>query len=181
MSRKAELERIKRSVHRQGNAAPSIEPIVPEIRSNDEHPIRPIDPDFDHLLGAIIVEWTFGVPYAKVPAFHKFLKDKEKFIADAVGAAPGVQYLGTYWVVSYGPSHYRTLWRYDSKDAMAALNTLLKSSKNLFDAVKRLRGFWADDPSRQELMYQPAALLSDLSTDAAQNAFVQMVVGKPKA
>jgi hypothetical protein len=79
-----------------------------------------------------------------------------------------------------GPSHYRTLWVYDSKDAIAGLNTLLQTSKNLFDAVKKLRGYWADDPSRQELMYQPAAALSDLSADAAQNAFVAMSLPKPK-
>lgn len=180
MSRKVDLERIKRSLHRQGAAAPSIQALVPEIRSNDEHPIRPLDATIDYVIGAIVVEWTFGVPYSKVPTFHKFLKDKEKFIANAVQSAPGVQYLGTYWVVSMGPSHYRTLWAYDSKDAIAGLNTLLQSSKNLFDAVKRLRGFWADDPSRQELMYQPAAALSDLTADAAQNAFVAMSLAKPK-
>ena len=94
-------------------------------------------------------------------------------------AAPGVQYLGTYWVVSMGPSHYRTLWVYASKDAIAGLNTLLQTSTNLFDAVKGLRRYWADDPSRQELMYQPAAALDDLSTDAAQNAFVAMSLPKP--
>jgi hypothetical protein len=180
MSRKVNLERIKRSLHRQGAGAPTIQALVPEIRSNDEHPIRQLDPTIDYVIGSIVVEWTFGVPYSKVPAFHKFLKDKEKFIANAVQSAPGVQYLGTYWVVSMGPSHYRTLWVYDSMDAMAGLNTLLQTSKNLFDAVKRLRGHWADDPSRQELMYQPAATLSDLSSDAAQNAFVAMSLPKAK-
>jgi hypothetical protein len=180
MARKVNLERIKRSLHRQGATAPTIQALVPEIRSNDEHPIRPLDAAIDYVIGAIVIEWTFGVPYSKVPAFHKFLKDKEKFIANAVQSAPGVQYLGTYWVVSMGPSHYRTLWAYDSKDAIAGLNTLLQSSKNLFDAVKRLRSHWADDPSRQELMYQPAAALSDLSGDAAQNPFVSMCLPKPR-
>jgi len=174
MSRKVDLERIKQSLHRRGAASPSIQALVPEIRSNDEHPIRPLDAAIDYVIGAIVVEWTFGVPYSKVPKFHKFLKDKEKFIANAVQSAPGVQYLGTYWVISMGPSHYRTLWVYDSKDAIAGLNTLLQTSNNLFKEVKKLRGYWADDPSRQELMYQPAAALSDLSADAAQNAFVAM-------
>jgi hypothetical protein len=180
MSRKANLERIKRSLHRQGDATPSIQALVPEIRSNDEHPIRQLDSSIDYVIGSIVVEWTFGVPYSKAPAFHKFLKDKEKFIASAVQSAPGARYLGTYWVVSMGPSHYRTLWVYDSKDAIAGLNALLQTSKNLFGAVRRLRSHWADDPSRQELMYQPAAALSDLSADAAQNAFVAMSLGAPK-
>jgi hypothetical protein len=180
MSRKGNLERIKHSLHRQGAGSPLIEALVPEVRSNDEHPIRSLDPAIDYVVGAIVIEWTFGVPYSKVPAFHKFLKDKEKFIASAVQSAAGVQYLGTYWVVSFGPSHYRTLWVYDSKDAIAGLNTLLQNSKNLFDTIKKLRGYWADDPSRQELMYQAAATLSDLSADAAQNAFVAMVLPKPR-
>jgi hypothetical protein len=178
-SRKGSLERIKRSLHRQGAAAPSIEAIVPEIRSNDEFPIRPLDPSIDYVIGPIVIEWTFGVPYSKVPAFHKFLKDKEKFIANAVQSAPGVQYLGTYWVTSMGPSHYRTLWVYNSKEAIAGLNSLLQGSKNLFDAVKRLRLHWAEDPHRQELLYQPAAMFSDLSSEAAQNAFVAMSVPRP--
>ena len=174
MSRKVNLERIKRAVHRHGATAPAIQRLVPEIRSNDEHPLRMLDPTIDYVIGTIIVEWTFGVPYSKVPAFHKFLKDKEAFIASAVQSAPGVSYLGTYWVVSMGSSHYRTLWVYDLKDAITGLNTLLKSSTPLFNAVKKLRSHWAADPSRQELMYQPAAAFSDLSSDATQNPFVEM-------
>src|SRR6185436_15858525 len=139
-----------------------------EVRSNDELLIRPLDSSLDYVIGSIIIEWTFGVPYPKVPTFHKFLKDKEKFIANTVRDAPGVKYFGTYWVVSMGSSHYRTLWAYESKDSIAGLNALLQTSKNLFDAVKQLRSYWADDPSRQELMYQPAAALSDLTADAKQ-------------
>src|SRR4051812_27987425 len=180
MARKVSLERIKHSIHRHRADAPTINRIVPEIRSNDEHPIRALDPAIDYVVGSIVIEWTFGVPYSKVPGFHKFLKDKEGFIASAVQSAQGAQYLGTYWVVSWGPSHYRTLWVYDSNDAITALNALLKNSKNLFDAVKRLRSYWADDASRQELMYQPAAAFNDLTADAAQNPFVAMSLAKPK-
>lgn len=179
MARKGSVERIKHLLQRQGVAVrPSVDAVIPEIRSNDEHPIRPLDPSIDYTIGAIVVEWTFGVPYLKVPEFHTLLKDKEKFIANTVTAAPGVQYLGTYWVVSMGPSHYRTLWVYDSTNAMTALKDLLARSPNLFDAVSQLRSFWAADPSRQELVYQPAAMLGDLSADAAANPFVAMSLGR---
>jgi hypothetical protein len=175
MPRDVDLEQIKGLIHRHGEIdPPAADSLMPEVRSNDVIPIRPRPAAIDYVLGAIVVEWTFGVPYKAAANFHAFLRDNEKMIATAVKThVQGAQYLGTYWSVGYGPSVYRTLWSYETEAAMKQLDDFLNESNNVFNAVKTLREFWANDPSRQEMQYQPAAVITDLQSGV--NAFVKMI------
>ena len=177
MTEERRVDQAKALLQRLGRPdAPLAEPVVPEIRSNDEISPRTKDASIDYVFGAYVVEWTFNVPAAEVETFHKFLKDKEKFIADSCqGNMPGVLYLGTYWNIGLGQG-YRTYWAYDSPDAMKQWDTALRDSPNLAAAVQQLRSYWARDTGRGEAHFQPAAMFADLSADAARNPFSALAV-----
>jgi hypothetical protein len=176
MGRDHTADYAKRLIRRRGDALPpTAAPIVPEVRTHAAYPIKAPDPQIQFELGTILIEWTFGVPYADVPAFHQFLVDNEQFIRRQVASVQGARYGGTYW--STGQSyHYRTFWVYDTQQTIAELYAAINASSNLYSAINTLRSYWASDPSRQEFIYQPAALTTarELEDYSASNPIVGM-------
>ncbi|RWA76458.1 hypothetical protein [Mesorhizobium sp.] len=160
MVRNPTIEQVKRLVRRQGiPAPPAVEPVVVEVRTHGAISFTPCEPAIPYALGCILIEWTFGIPYQDVPAFHQFLEDNEAFIRQNVEKVEGARYLGTYWSIGYR-YHYRTFWSYDSESAIAGLNDAIRKSPNLSEAIAKLRTYWSKDPSRSEFKYQPASLIT---------------------
>jgi hypothetical protein len=172
MTTNSDLDVIKSLVHRRGTPSPpQIEPLVAEVRTPDELPIQPPDPNLRFYEGFVLmVEWTFAVAYSDLEKFHLFLRDNEQSIADSCMNISNrdARYLGTWWIFGTGPKTYRTLWQYKSDQAITNLKAGLRSSPNFRRTIKELRAYWAKDPGRAEYVYQPAALFSDLKGASAR-------------
>jgi hypothetical protein len=172
------LDKIKSMIRRRGTPAdPTVDRIVAEVRSQDVLPVQQPDPNLTmYAAGSFLVEWTYGVPYAKIKDFHDFLNKNDQSISDSCDlVTPGkVRYLGTWWVFGVGPSTYRTLWLYDKPDTIQSLELALQASPNFMNAIVELRSYWAQDPGRAEQQYQPAALFTDPTAGTAPHSFANV-------
>src|SRR5262245_34162078 len=103
--------------------SPSIKPIEPEVRTGVnfsfcdllKHGEGKADIEklraYSALLGALVIEWGYNVPFDRHDAFKKWLIDNELKIAEAV--PKDVTYRGTYAVSVSSEKHsglYRTIW-----------------------------------------------------------------------
>jgi len=169
---------------RNFGAPPRVDALVSEVRS-DFVPILPPPqkPHRESVLGAIVVQWEFSLPNEDVQEFHNFLRKSEKVIADAVKKTMlGAHYCGTYMQLAEGEAHYRTIWSYDSLDALAkSWNVGLKQKNSPFyKAVKQLRAYWLRDPQRVEGRYAPAANLHDPRKEVPGDAFGRLTLEASK-
>lgn len=112
------------------------------------------------LIGTLVIEWGYDVPFKKHDDFKKWLMANEAGLAAA--APEGVTYRGTYLVSASSEKHsglYRTIWAYRTLDALANFDAVMHDSKSTFARLiadltafrDRERGA---DHSQQ--MYQPA-------------------------
>lgn len=156
-----DLEELKSLVSTAVTApGKNISEIRPEIRSD----IKWAPVQTEHLAPGcptLLVSWRFGVPWADVPEFHQFLDADEATIKNHVDGHSGgkVKYLGTYVNLDGGIPMYETLWGYFRADFDTFdWTTLVNAGNSAFRrAVKKLRKYWADDPSRSEHRFGLAA------------------------
>jgi hypothetical protein len=161
MSRKREQSRLEDVVRRQGvPPQPKVDVLASEVRSCLVAPCPPpVKPEPDGILGGVVVIWEFSLPLDDVQQFHDFLRQEEVYITESVKKlTQGAYYRGTYMLYGPGDPRYRTMWAYESLEAMGkAWSQALKSkSSNLYKAVRQLRAFWLRDPNRAEARWVPA-------------------------
>lgn len=177
-----------RSMIRGGRrpAAPSVEPLVTEVRTEGVANV-PIPPGkVQHVIGqALVIEWRYRLPWAEVDGFHKWLAANEADLDKALrGAEVRPRYRGTYVVL--GDDHYvsyRTYWSYDHPEELndwdkvnQAKTAGLKKAREL---VVKLRRNWCNDPDSSEHRYAPAYLLAKVT--GAENAFLAITLDAAKA
>jgi hypothetical protein len=144
-------------------AAPTIAEVTTEVRTNGVIMVPPPGPDqLKYVIGTVVIEWTFRVPYHKVREFNAFLADHEALIADACEKLMrGVHYRGTYMTTHSERLEFRTYWAYDSHDAQKQWeNALPKASANFSKALRRLRSYWLGDPNGTHRHFAPGALFA---------------------
>jgi hypothetical protein len=173
---------IKDLIHRQGvPPVPTAAPLVTEVRTDGGFviPPHPKRPDFSP--GAILIEWTYGLPLDQVEPFNRFLEKNEAFIAASCKKLmKDVAYLGTYLTAGFGDVRYKTIWAYDSPAAFEAWDDVLQKRSRFGTALTQLRSYWARDPGRSEHCYVEASLLSDLDENARHKAFLQFTIAAAK-
>ena len=110
-------------------AAPTVKPIEPEVRSGGFFPFCDLLKHGEGadatvscdsvLLGALVIEWGYDVPFNKHEDFKDWLIENE---AKIVKCQPdGVRYRGTYAVSATSEKHsglYRTIWSFGTLHAL---------------------------------------------------------------
>ncbi|MEO1191215.1 MAG: hypothetical protein AAFY02_05630 [Pseudomonadota bacterium] len=149
------LERLRQ----RGRAgAPEVDSIDPEVRSGVTFMLR--DPrrrgvpaaeqeavgegiEKKTLIDAMLIEWSYDVPYDKTKAFRRWLLDNERDLAKL--CPPHVSYRGTYAVASGSlvqVGRYRTIWGLAELSGLSNLSAGVADEKSAFARlVSELNGF----------------------------------------
>jgi hypothetical protein len=148
---------------------PTVKPIEPEVRSGGFFPFcdllkhgegEGIDQllGSSTLLGALVIEWGYDVPFDKHDEFKKWLIDNEKQIA--ADAPYEVGYRGTYAVSATSEKRsglYRTIWSFKTLAALQTCSDARHDGSNFATLVNKLCSYRdrerGADNSQQ--MYQP--------------------------
>jgi hypothetical protein len=158
------LDLAQRLALRRGvPAAPSIAEVSTEVRTNTVIAVPTPGPDeLKYVIGAVVIEWAFRVPFAKIREFNGFLADHEALIAESCEKLmQGVHYRGTYMTTHGERIEFRTYWSYDSHDAQKQWeHALPKAGANFGKALRRLRSYWLGDPDGTHRHFAPGALFA---------------------
>jgi hypothetical protein len=161
MTSEKNLDVAQRLLLRRGTpAAPAITEVSTEVRSNTVIAIPAPEPDtLKYAIGAMIIEWSFRLPHAKIREFNAFLADNETLIAESCEKLmKGVHYRGTYMTTHGERIEFRTYWAYDSQDAHDQWeHGLAKAGTNFTKALRRLRSYWLIDPDASHRHFAPGA------------------------
>ena len=159
---KEKLERSKRRA-RAGRAAPTLEPLMPEVRTAIKWKAAPPNrPPSFRPEAQIVVVWRYGLPFAQIDGFHIWLATNEGDLAKLCSSLTNkkVSYLGTFLHVESGTPMYETHWGYaispgvTQEDCEKALETALRgTTSNLHKLVTELRSCWVRDPGRSDHLY----------------------------
>ena len=150
--------------------SPSIKPIEPEVRTGVTFPFCDLikhgegKADIEKLLadsallGALVIEWGYNVPFNQHNAFKKWLIDNEAKIADAV--PKDVTYRGTYAVSVSSEKHsglYRTIWGFTTLHALETFGDEMHTGSTFAQLVVDLNAFRDRDRGAEysEQIYQP--------------------------
>src|SRR5262245_39048057 len=112
MDNDEKLEQAKRRA-RAGGAAPSLEALVPEVRTAIKWKPAPLSkpwrPD-----AQMVVVWRYGLPFAQINGFHTWLAANEVDLSNLCSKTTSnkVFYLGTFLHVESGTPMYETRWGY---------------------------------------------------------------------
>jgi hypothetical protein len=151
-------------------SAPTVKPIEPEVRSGGFFPFCDLLKHDDDpgeiqqllqdsvLLGAMVIEWGYEVPFVKHDEFKKWLVVNEMNI---VRTQPkDVNYRGTYAVSATSEKHsglYRTIWSFRTLHALANFSDEIHAGSEFARLVDDLSAFRdrerGADNSQQ--IYQP--------------------------
>lgn len=149
---------------------PTVKPIEPEVRSGGLVPfcdllkhdegkqeIQQLLGD-SVLLGSLVIEWGYDVPFHRHEDFKKWLIANEAGLAAAV--PPEVTYRGTYVVSATSEKHsglYRTIWGFTTLHALETFGDEMHSGSTFARLVHDLNAF--RDRERQadtsQQIYQP--------------------------
>jgi len=161
MTSEKNLDVAQRLLLRRGTpAAPAITEVSTEVRSNTVIAIPTPEPDtLKYAIGAMIIEWSFRLPHAKIREFNVFLADNEALIAASCEKLmKGVHYRGTYMTTNGERIEFRTYWAYDSQDAHDQWEIGLRNgASNFVKALRRLRSYWISDPNGSHRHFAPGA------------------------
>jgi hypothetical protein len=149
---------------------PTVKTIEPEIRSGGFFPFcdllkhsedkaetqRLVDGSV--LLGALVIEWGYDVPYEKHEAFKGWLQKYEAKLAASVPA--GVTYRGTYAVSASSEKHtgrYRTIWAFQTLGALESFSDEMHLNEAFAQLVVELSGYRDRERGAHysEQIYQP--------------------------
>jgi hypothetical protein len=150
---------------------PTVKPIEPEVRSggfapfcdllrHDEGKGEIIQLLQDSvLLGTLVIEWGYEVPFNKHDDFKKWLIFNEAGIAAAV--PKDVTYRGTYLVSATSEKHsglYRTIWGFRTLHALENFDDEMSSASTFARLIADLTAFRDRErgANYSQQMYQPA-------------------------
>ncbi len=151
------------ALRRGAPSAPSITEVSTEVRTNTVIAVPTPGPDeLRYVIGALVIEWAFRVPFAKIREFNSFLADNEALIAESCEKLmKGVHYRGTYMTTHGERVEFRTYWAYDSQAAQAQWEIGLANARSNFTtALRRLRSYWISDPNGTHRHFAPGALFA---------------------
>lgn len=177
MKEHAIVERLRELIRETGRLdRPSVGLLEPEIRSGDKFLLR--DPfggkaastagkkadervKQNRAVGAIVVEWGYDVPAAKLQGFMDFLNTHEVALLDAqntLGVPAGVRYRGTYSVFSSsekGAGQFRTIWSYKDFGDLDLMSDEYEAGTTFASLIRLLRSFADDSPgaARSQQIY----------------------------
>jgi hypothetical protein len=132
---------------------PTVKPIEPEVRSGGFFPFCDLlkhgeGAETDQLvadsvlLGALVIEWGYDVPYDKHEDFKAWLIDNE---AKLVQCQPEeVRYRGTYAVSATSEKHsglYRTIWSFTTLHALETFSDAMHTGSEFASLVDKLNSF----------------------------------------
>jgi hypothetical protein len=171
-------DRIQDMIHRRGTPpVPASTTLKVEVRTDGFIPLPSPVKGQDFAIGAVLIEWTFGVPLAEVQTFNTFLSQNEAYIAASCAKLmKGVAYRGTYMTGSYGRFRYRSLWSYEEAASLDQWNAVLTGKSKFITALTRLRSYWTADPSREEHRYHQAGLVTDLAALGHDKPFLALTL-----
>ena len=147
---------------------PTVKPIEPEVRSGGFFPFCDLlkhseGAEISHLvadsvlLGALVIEWGYDVPFNKHEDFKAWLIDNEAKIVDQ---PEEVRYRGTYAVSATSEKHsglYRTIWSFTTLHALETFSDAMHTGSEFATLVDELNAFCDRDrgaDSSQEI-HQP--------------------------
>ena len=149
---------------------PTVKPIEPEVRSGGYFPfcdllkhgegkeeIEDLLKD-SVLLGALVIEWGYDIPFNKHEDFKKWLIVNE---AKIVKAQPqGVSYRGTYAVSATSEKRsglYRTIWSFETLKALETFSDYMHSGAEFARLVDELSAFRDRERGAEtsQQIYQP--------------------------
>lgn len=149
---------------------PTVKPIEPEVRSGGYFPFCDLlkhgegEEEIAHLLqdsvllGALVIEWGYDIPFNKHEDFKTWLVVNE---AKIVKAQPqDVSYRGTYAVSATSEKHsglYRTIWSFRTLQALENFSDYMHSGAEFATLVDELSAFRDRDRSADssQQIYQP--------------------------
>lgn len=148
---------------------PTVKPIEPEVRSGGYFPFCDLLKhgegadlsqlvEYSNLLGALVIEWGYDVPFDKHDEFKKWLIDNEAYIVAEV--PDGVRYRGTYAVSATSEKHsglYRTIWSFSTLLALDGFSDSMHGGSKFAQLVDKLSSFRDRDrgADSSQQMYQP--------------------------
>ena len=150
--------------------SPSVRPIEPEVRSGGIFPFCDLikhgegKADIEKLLadsvllGALVIEWGYNVPFDRHDDFKAWLIDNEVNIANAV--PKDVTYRGTYAVSASSEKHsglYRTIWGFTTLHALETFSDEMHTGSTFARLVADLNAFRDRDRGAEysQQIYQP--------------------------
>jgi hypothetical protein len=151
-------------------APPTVTAIEPEVRSGGFFPFCDLIKhgqgpqeivallDSNVLLGALVIEWGYDVPFHKHVEFKNWLIANEKQLSEATPA--GVSYRGTYAVSATsekGSGLYRTIWAFQTLGALESFSDEMHSGSTFARLVHDLCDYRDRDrgAANSQQMYQP--------------------------
>jgi hypothetical protein len=151
-------------------APPTVSAIEPEVRSGGFFPFCDLIKhgegqqeivallDDNVLLGALVIDWGYDVPFNKHVDFKTWLITNERQLSDAT--PPGVSYRGTYAVSATsekGSGLYRTIWAFEALGALESFSEQMHVDSTFARLVRDLSDFRDRDrgAANSQQMYQP--------------------------
>jgi hypothetical protein len=186
MAKRNEQGKLEDLIRRQGMPQTArIETLVPEVRSCIVATrMKATAPRSEATLGGLVVIWEYSLPLSEARGFHNNLRRDEEYIAASLKKlGKSNPYSGTYMLYGPGNPTYRTIWRYESLEAMDALwrTALGDKSSRLYVALRQLRSYWLRDPQRAEARWVPASgYLHDEDKDGG-DAFAKLTLDAAEA
>lgn len=131
--------------------APSVMPIEPEVRSGGSFPFCDLLQHGDSqeetkrlvdgsvLLGALVIEWGYDVPFDKHEEFKNWLIVNETKIVQY--EPDDVSYRGTYAVSATSEKHsglYRTIWSFKTLHALETFSDAMHTGSDFAQLVNKL-------------------------------------------
>ena len=151
-------------------APPTVTSIEPEVRSGGFFPFCDLIKhgegqqeivallDDNVLLGALVIEWGYDVPFNKHANFKKWLIANEKQLSEVT--PPDISYRGTYAVSATsekGSGLYRTIWAFRTLGALERFSEEMHSGSTFARLVHDLCEYRDRDrgAANSQQMYQP--------------------------
>jgi hypothetical protein len=149
---------------------PTVKPIEPEVRSGGYFPFCDLlkhDANVAEitelladstLLGALVIEWGYDVPFDKHEEFKNWLIVNEKQIAQY--APDDVSYRGTYAVSATSEKRsglYRTIWSFRTVHALETFSDAMHTGSDFAQLVDQLCSYRDRDRGAEssQQIYQP--------------------------
>jgi hypothetical protein len=151
-------------------APPTVAALEPEVRSGGFFPFcdllkhgegrQEIENLLDQsvLLGSLVIEWGYDVPFNKHDEFRKWLIANEQKLDQVT--PDGVTYRGTYAVSSTsekGSGLYRTIWAFRTLSGLQAFNDEMHSGSDFARLIHDLSGYRDRErgAAASQQIYQP--------------------------
>lgn len=163
MDKRDGLDAAKKLVRRGGErVAPSVGPIVPEVRTpvKWKPTLQNVPPQF-RPEAFVLVVWNFGVPFKDTEGLNTWLASNEIELAGLCDNKTDgkVAYLGTYLNVYSEGSRYQTFWGLKADNGQStdpaelALTNALATPGTFQDLVAQLRSYWVRDANATDQRY----------------------------